>query len=66
MTIQHYKVVEKVINQVRDQEKGVRDDLSLLAASYLGQLKKRQKAPVKQEDYYTVSFGLENEKLVKF
>lgn len=49
------------MNKVRDNEKGVRDDLSLLAASYLGQLKKRSKPAVPSEEFYTVRDGLKGE-----
>ncbi|KAI1732320.1 transcription factor/nuclear export subunit protein 2 domain-containing protein [Ditylenchus destructor] len=47
-----YKTIEKCVTTVRDNEKGKRDDLNLLASSYLVQLIKRNTRLYKTDEFY--------------
>lgn len=51
----HFNSLRKSAETLRDAERGKRDDLSLLAASYASQLRMRQQYMVPVDDFYTVS-----------
>jgi hypothetical protein len=53
---QHQNLIEKHVEAVREQEKGVRDDLSVTAASYLVQLKRRPLQAIPSDQFYKVKF----------
>ena len=53
----HFASLLNAAEKLRDNEKGVRNDLSLLAASYATQLKKRHTLMVPLEDFYHVCFS---------
>uniref|UniRef100_A0A158R5S7 THO complex subunit 2 n=1 Tax=Syphacia muris TaxID=451379 RepID=A0A158R5S7_9BILA len=48
----HVSNLEKCVSMVRDKEKGVRDDLSLMAASYLGHLRMRKTKTFADHEFY--------------
>jgi len=50
--IMHFNSLKKSAEALRDAERGKRDDLSLLAASYATQLKKRSQYMIPVEDFY--------------
>lgn len=52
----HYSPLLNAVEKLRDSEKGKRNDLSLMAASYATQLKKQQSFMVPTEEFYSVCF----------
>ena len=54
----HFNSLKKSAEALRDAERGKRDDLSLLAASYATQLKKRSQYMIAVEAFYNVNLFL--------
>lgn len=50
----HIANIEKTVNKVHDMEKGRRDDLSLMAASYAGHLRMRKTHTYTESQFHNV------------
>lgn len=49
------QVIHKRVEKVRDEEKNKREDLHVLASSYLGILKQKQGQLIAEQDFHQVS-----------
>ncbi|GAB0096451.1 THO complex subunit 2 [Sergentomyia squamirostris] len=49
------QIIEKKVEKVRDEEKNQRQDLHILAASYIGQLKSKASQMIKESDFHQVA-----------
>lgn len=49
------QVIHKRVEKVRDEEKNKREDLHVLASSYLGILKQKQGQLIAEQDFHHVS-----------
>lgn len=49
------QVIHKRVEKVRDEEKNKREDLHVIASSYLGILKQKQGQLINEQDFHQVS-----------
>lgn len=48
------QIIEKKVEKVKDEEKNQRQDLYILAASYIGQLKAKASQMIRESDFHQV------------
>jgi THO complex subunit 2 len=61
VTIKPEQVILKRVEKIRDEEKGNRQDLYVLASSYLGILMQKHGRVMKEKDFHLVTEATNNE-----